>query len=54
MALATEKEDNECYTFKMLKQPDAADFIKAMMKEIADHESRDHWTTIPRSQKPPT
>ena len=31
----------------MLKQPDAADFIKAMMKETADHESRDHWTVIP-------
>ena len=54
-ALATEKEDNESYTFKqMLKQPDAADFFKATMKkETADHENRDHWTVIPRSQKPP-
>ena len=53
-ALATEEEDNESYTFKqMLKQPDAADFIQAMMKETADHESRDHWTVIPRSRKPP-
>ena len=54
MALATEKEDNESYTFKqMLKQPDAADFIKAMMKKMADHEIRDYWTVMPRSQKPP-
>ena len=54
MALATEKEDNESYTFKqMLQQPDAADFIRAMMKESADHEARSHWTVIPRWQKPP-
>ena len=37
----------------MLRQPDAVDFIKAMMKETADHESRGHWTVIPMSQKPP-
>ena len=54
MALATEKEDNESYTFKqMLKQPDAADFIRTTMKESADHEARSHWTVIPRWQKPP-
>ena len=27
-------------------------YVKAMAKEAADHESRDHWTVIPRSQKP--
>ena len=43
MALATEKEDNESYTFKqMLRQPDAADFINTMTKKTADHESRGH------------
>ena len=48
MALATEKEDNESYTFKqMLDQPDAVDFIKATTKETTDHESRDHWTVMP-------
>ena len=53
MALVAEKQDNEAYTFKeMLKQPDAADFIQAMMKEANDHESRDHWTVISRSEKP--
>ena len=42
MALLTEKENNESYTFgQMLKQPDAADFIHAMIKEADDHESRD-------------
>ena len=37
----------------MLKYSDAADCIKAMMKEASDHESRNHWSVIPRSEKPP-
>ena len=37
----------------MLKQPDAADFIHAMIKEADDHESRDHWGVVPRWEKPP-
>ena len=50
MVLATEKEDKESYTSKqMLKQPDAAEFIKATTKETTDHESRDPWTVIPTS-----
>ena len=54
MALLAEKQDNESYTFReMLKQSDAAEFIKAMMKETSDHESRNHWTVIPRFEKPP-
>ena len=53
MTLVAEKQDTEAYTFKeMLKQLDAADFIQAMMKEASDHESRDHWTVIPRSKAP--
>ena len=36
----------------MLKQPDAADFIHAMIKEADDHESRDHWDVAPRWEKP--
>ena len=53
MALLAEKEDNKSYTFRqMLKQPDAADFIKAMMKETCDHETKGHWEVVPRSQKP--
>ena len=49
MALLAEKENNESYTFgQMLKQPYAADFIHAMIKEADDHESRDHWYVVPR------
>ena len=44
MALVTEKENIEYYTFKqMLQQEDKADFIRAMMKEASDHESKGHW-----------
>ena len=54
MALLEEKENNESYTFgQMLKQPDSADFIHAMIKEADDHESRDHWDVVPRWEKPP-
>ena len=37
----------------MLKKPDAADFIHAMIKEAGDHESQDHWYVVPRWEKPP-
>ena len=54
MALLAEKENNKLYTFgQMLKQPDDADFIHAMIKEADDHESRDQWDVVPRWEKPP-
>ena len=38
MELLEEKENNESYTFgQMLKQPDAADFIHAIIKESDGH-----------------
>ena len=36
----------------MLKQPHAAKFVEAMIKEITDHEDRKHWIGIPRSSMP--
>ena len=52
MVLAT-AEDNDTYTLKdMLKQDDKNDFVEAMIKEVADHESRDHWTLMSRSMMP--
>jgi len=45
--------DNGTYTLKdMLKQEDKNDFVAAMMKEVQDHESRNHWTMIPRANMP--
>jgi len=54
MVLAAGKSNNETYTFReMLKQDDAAEFIKAMKKEAEDHERGNHWQVVPRSSIPP-
>ena len=37
----------------MLKQPDAAGFIHAMIKEADNHESRNHWDMVSCWEKPP-
>ena len=45
--------DNDTYTLKdMLVQEDKNDFIVAIGKEVLDHESRDHWTVMHRSEMP--
>jgi hypothetical protein len=45
--------DNDTYHLKdMLKQEDKSEFISAMVKEVQDHESRNHWTVLPRSAMP--
>ena len=36
---------NETFSYNQaLKQDDFCEFIKAMIVEVSDHESRDHWT----------
>ena len=45
--------DNDTYTLRdMLKQEDKSSFVTAMIKEVLDHESRNHWTVMPRSVIP--
>ena len=52
-ALMIAAGDNDTYTLKeMLKQEDKADFATAMVKEVKDHESRNHWSLLPRSEMP--
>ncbi len=54
-AFAANQQQNETYTFKdAMLQDDHVDFIKAMLKEIDDHESNNHWTMIERSSMPAT
>ena len=49
-AFAANQQQNETYTFKdAIKKDDSDDFIKAMVKEIKDHEENNHWTMIPCS-----
>ena len=33
---------------EMLKQPDVASFVEAMIEEVAAHEKNEHWEMIPR------
>jgi len=50
---AANQQQNETYTFKdAMLQDDSDAFIKAMVKEISDHEENNHWTMIPRSDMP--
>jgi hypothetical protein len=52
-ALTAAAGDNDTYTLKdVFKQDDKSEFIQAMMKEVNDHESRNHWTVLPRSSIP--
>lgn len=52
-SFSSSASDNGTYTFKeMLQQPDAKQFILAMMEEIQAHEDNEHWEVVPRSSKP--
>ena len=43
-------DKNEVFTFsEMLKQEDAKEFAKAMIKELDDHTKRGHWMLVERS-----
>ena len=45
--------DNDAYTLKdVFKQDDKSDFIQSMLKEVEDHEQRNHWTVLPKSEVP--
>jgi hypothetical protein len=50
VSLLTDTASNEVFTYHQAqKQPDWAEFVEAMEKEIEDHESRDHWELVPRA-----
>mmetsp|Transcript_1517 Transcript_1517/g.3873 ORF Transcript_1517/g.3873 Transcript_1517/m.3873 type:complete len:131 (+) Transcript_1517:1345-1737(+) len=51
--LQTDIRTNETLTYhKALKEEDRMDFIKAVEKEMEDHESRNHWSNAKRSTLP--
>jgi len=53
LSLLTEVSSNEVFTYhQAMKQKDRLAFVEAMEKEVADHESRGHWTIVPRSSLP--
>ena len=40
------------YMHEALRAPDAAEFKRAMVKEVVDHTERGHWEVIPKSDLP--
>jgi hypothetical protein len=52
--IALDMTNNEVFTYtKAMQQPDALQFVKAMDKEINDHQSRGHWGIVRQSTIPP-
>ena len=41
------------YLDEAMMQPDRHEFVKAMLKEVRDHERRGHWKIIPKWMVPP-
>ena len=55
LSFTTDISSNEVFTYKeAMNQEDKHLFVDAMQKEVADHESQDHWTIVPRSTVPKT
>ena len=55
LAFSTDISSNEVFTYKeAMQEEDKLNFVKAMEKEIEDHESRDHWSIVERSSVPDT
>jgi hypothetical protein len=48
---ATKDPDN-LYLDQAMRAPDSANFKKAMLKEVRDHETRGHWVIIRRNEVP--
>ena len=53
LVFSTVTPNNDVFTLsQMLKLDDIKNFVLAMLKEIEDHESRDHWELIERKDLP--
>ena len=51
MVFAVNQEQNESYIFKdMFLQPDKSDSIIEMIKEVEEHEVRNHWTLMKNTE----
>jgi hypothetical protein len=45
-------EENMLYYDQAMKAPDKQNFFEAIVKEVNDHITSNHWVLIPRSQVP--
>ncbi len=52
--IALDMSNNKVFTYpKAMQQSDSAQFIKAMLKDIDDHKSRQHWEIVCQNTIPP-
>jgi hypothetical protein len=52
LAFAASADPDTMYLHQALKEPDKAQFIKAMEEEIRSHTDNKHWTLVPRTDVP--
>eukprot|EP00957_Ditylum_brightwellii_P116119 8857695-Ditylum_brightwellii.AAC.2 len=52
MAFATNHNPDTMYFHQPVKQPDAPQFIEAIVKEVNGHIERGHWQLIPIEDVP--
>ena len=52
LVYAASSDPDTLYLDQALMAPDREQFIKAMMKEVEDHESREHWELVRRDSLP--
>jgi hypothetical protein len=52
IAFTASSNSNTMYLHEALHAPDRTEFIKAMEQEVKDHEERQHWELIPKSEVP--
>ena len=51
-SIASEGDKDTMYYHQAMKEPDAGEFIEAMIKEFQDHTDWDHWELIPIEEVP--
>jgi hypothetical protein len=52
IAFAASSNPDTMYLHQALRAPDRNEFIKAMQREIKDHEDMRHWELIPKADVP--
>ena len=53
LAFAASADPDTMYYHEVMREPDCAEFIKAMEKEVKSHTENGVWELVPRSSVPP-
>jgi len=52
LAYAASADPDTMYLHEAMREPDAAQFEEAMLKEVNDHSNKKHWRLLPRKKVP--